>query len=77
MINPSDYIEARRKEIADGKRSWHVEETRERNLHAFYCEYVVPLHRIRNEGIIEKLAEHRDGQRVNRVDILGEVKPLD
>src|SRR5438552_7665731 len=74
MTNSSDSIEARRKEIASGKRSWHVHETPKRDFHSFYCAYVVPLHRIRTEGVIEKLAEHRDGQRVVRVDILGEIK---
>lgn len=70
----ADHIEKRRKELRSGKRSWHVAELPERDPHVFYVEHVLPLRQLRNQAVIEKLAEYRSGQFIERIEILGGIK---
>ncbi len=73
-MTDSDHIEKRREELRSGKRSWHVAELPVRDPHVFYLEHVVPLRQLQNQSVIEKLAEYRNGQFVERIEILGGVK---
>jgi hypothetical protein len=76
MNKPDDeYVQARRNEILDGKRSWGLEEVTNHDPEVFYVEYVLPLRQLRADGMIEKLVEHermRGGTpHVDRIDIVG------
>lgn len=67
----SNYIDKRREELRSGKRSWHVAELPDRDHHVFYVEHVLPLRQLQDQAVIEKLAEYRNGQFIDRVEILG------
>jgi hypothetical protein len=58
-----------------GKRSFSVQDVPGNDRDVFYSEYVVPLRRLRDRGVIEDLAEARfnvDGESyVAAVDIVG------
>jgi hypothetical protein len=60
-----------------GKRSFSVEDVDGNDPDTFYSEYVVPLRRLRDRGVIENLAEARLNVRgesfVARVDIVGAI----
>lgn len=71
----SYHIEQRREELRRGKRAWDVKELPKRDCHVFYEEHVLPLRELQNQAVIEKLAEYRAGQFIERIEILGGVQP--
>ncbi len=73
MAEP-EHIDARRKEVLDGVRSWHVSIVPDRDLDVFQVQYVLPLRELEKIGLVEDLIEsyvlRRGKRRVDRIDIV-------
>ena len=68
-----DHVAKRREELRAGKRSWDVAEVPRRDHHIFYIEHVLPLRQLESQSVIDKLAEYRNGQFIEKVELLGSI----
>jgi hypothetical protein len=72
-----DYIEERRQEVLDGRRSWNKNDHAGGDADVFYTQFVLPLQELHNRGLIESIHPHRGSYRgstrIDRVDIRGSI----
>jgi len=72
-----DYIEERREEVLDGRRSWNKNDHADGDADVFYTQFVLPLQELHRRGLIESVHPRRgsyDGStRIDRIDIRGSI----